>query len=183
MNRIYVCPLSQVEATIFSAKPTHVVSLLALRHRVSAFPTIAPENRLHLALSDIVTETPSYVLPEAGHVSRLLAFVENWDRKGNLLIHCYAGVSRSTAAAFVALCALDGTTRETDHARRLRAASPTATPNPRLVALADAALDRDGRMIEAVAALGRGAECFEGNVFSLGLPQLVETDARRVDIV
>ena len=180
MNRIHVCPLSQVEATILSAKPTHVVSLLALRHRVPTFSTIAPQNRLHLALSDIVTETPSYVLAEAAHVSRLITFVEDWDRSGDLLIHCYAGVSRSTAAAFVALCTLDKATSEADHARRLRAASPSATPNPRLIALADAALDRDGRMIEAVAALGRGAECFEGNVFSLDLPQPVETDARRV---
>ena len=59
-----------------------------------------------------------------------------------MLIHCFAGVSRSTAAAFIAACALAPNRDEATIARALRAASPTATPNARLVALADAALGR-----------------------------------------
>ena len=57
-----------------------------------------------------------------------------------MVIHCFAGVSRSTAAAFIAACALAPKRDEFDVARALRAASPTATPNARLVALADRAL-------------------------------------------
>lgn len=49
----------------------------------------------------------------------------------------------------------------------LRSAAPFATPNRRLVALADAALDRQGRMVEAVAAIGRGAETSTGATFRL----------------
>ena len=97
-------------------------------------------------------------------------FVREWDRREPLLIHCYAGVSRSTAAAFIALCALDSSVSEDTHAERLRAVSPAATPNARLVALADAALHRAGRMIEAVAKIGRGADCFEGDCFRLPVP-------------
>ncbi len=51
----------------------------------------------------------------------------------------------------------------------MRAASPTATPNGRLVALADMALGRKGRMTGAIAAIGRGEECFEGTPFTLEL--------------
>jgi predicted protein tyrosine phosphatase len=102
-------------------------------------------------------------------VRELIAFAGAWDRAEPLLIHCYAGVSRSTAAAFIAACALGPERDEGEIARALRAASPTATPNARLIALADAALDRGGRMIEAVAAIGRGAECFEGEPFALEL--------------
>ena len=51
----------------------------------------------------------------------------------------------------------------------MRAASPTASPNPRLVALADDALGRRGRMNEAIAEIGRGEECFEGTPFTLEL--------------
>ena len=72
-------------------------------------------------------------------------------------------------AAFIAACALAPKRDEFTIARRLRAASPTATPNARLVALADAALGRNGRMNEAVAAIGRGEECFEGTPFTLEL--------------
>jgi predicted protein tyrosine phosphatase len=35
-----------------------------------------------------------------------------------------------------------------------------------MVAIADELLGRDGRMVDAVAAIGRGADAFEGVVFS-----------------
>ena len=54
-------------------------------------------------------------------------------------------------------------------ARALRAASPTASPNAHLVALADDALGRGGRMNEAIAEIGRGQECSEGEPFTLEL--------------
>ena len=110
------------------------------------------------------------MLPGEIHMRRLLDFVAAWDRGSPLLIHCYAGVSRSTAAAYAAFCALSPELDEKDVAFRLRAASPTATPNPRLVALADTALGRSGRMVAAIQHMGRGEDCFEGNVFRLDLP-------------
>ena len=69
-----------------------------------------------------------------------------------------------------AFCALNPAIPEEDVALRLRAASPTATPNPRVVALADKALRRGGRMVAAIERIGRGEDCFEGNVFRLDLP-------------
>ena len=99
----------------------------------------------------------------------MLAFLRAWDREQPLVIHCYAGVSRSPAAAFIGACALEPTRCEFEIARELRRASPSATPNRRLVTLADRMLSRDGRMIEAVAAIGRGADCFEGAPFAMEL--------------
>jgi predicted protein tyrosine phosphatase len=49
----------------------------------------------------------------------------------------------------------------------LRAASPHATPNRLIVRLADDLLGRKGRMVEAVTAIGRGADAWEGRVFTL----------------
>ena len=86
-----------------------------------------------------------------------------------MVIHCFAGVSRSTAAAFIAACALNPRRDEFEVARVLRAASPTATPNARLVALADEALERRGRMTAAIMEIGHGEECFEGTPFTLEL--------------
>ena len=170
MTRIHVSPLSQVERTLARSGAASVISVLALRHHVPDFSTIAPNRRLHLPVSDIVVATEAYLLAETGHIDDLLGFVRAWDRQSGLLIHCYAGVSRSTAAAFIALCALDPATSEAVHASRLREASPTATPNPRLVALADTVLGREGRMTAATRAIGRGADCCEGMPFALDVP-------------
>ena len=86
-----------------------------------------------------------------------------------MVIHCYAGVSRSTAAAFIAACALAPERPEIEIARALRAASPTASPNTRLIEIADRMLGRAGRMVAAVDAIGRGEDCFEGVPFALEL--------------
>ena len=107
-------------------------------------------------MHDIEAEQHGYVAPSAVHVADLLEFVQSWDRTAPMLIHCYAGISRSTAAAFVTLCALNPATPEERIARYLRTASPAATPNRRIIALGDAALGRSGRMLAAAEVIGRG---------------------------
>jgi predicted protein tyrosine phosphatase len=83
------------------------------------------------------------------------------------LIHCWAGISRSTAAAFISLCALNPEADELRLAQALREASPTAHPNRRLVRLGDTVLQRSGRMIEAVESIGPGEFAEEALVFTL----------------
>lgn len=177
MAAIHVCPLAHVDTTLRTSGARHVISLLAPTDRTPVLPDVAPHRHLLLSLSDITLATSGHVLAASTHVEELLRFVRGWDRRAPLLIHCFAGVSRSTAAAFIALCALDPARPEGLHAATLRAASPTATPNPRLVALADDALARAGRMTAAATAIGRGAECFEGGCFALEVPDLAESDA------
>ena len=110
---------------------------------------------------------PGLVVPCESHVDELIQFALDWDKKAPLLIHCWAGISRSTAAAFISLCALNPDTDEHALARALRRASPTAYPNRRLVTLADSVLSRQGRMSQAVEHIGRGQLAEEGQVFSL----------------
>jgi predicted protein tyrosine phosphatase len=169
MPRIHVCPLARIGETVAATGARSLVTLLNPGTPVERPAAIRAERHLYIAVGDIVAETPGHILPDETHVAALLDFVGGWDRAEPLLIHCYAGVSRSTAAAFIAACALAPARDEGEIARALRAASPTATPNARLVALADAALGRGGRMNDAVAAIGRGAECFEGEPFALAL--------------
>lgn len=84
-----------------------------------------------------------------------------------MVIHCRAGVSRSTAAALILACALYPARDPHEAAQTLRAASPIATPNPLMIALADDHLNRQGRLIQAAAAIGRGAEAPWGEPFRL----------------
>lgn len=86
-----------------------------------------------------------------------------------LVFHCWAGISRSTAAAYIAACALAPERDEANLALALRQASPSATPNARFVALADDILGRRGRMVDAIRGIGRGAEAMEGTPFMLQL--------------
>jgi predicted protein tyrosine phosphatase len=166
-GRLHVCSLDRIAEMVEASGARSLVSLLNLGTPVTRPAPITPERHLFIGLSDIVEPTPGHALPGAAHVEALLKFVRGWDRAEPLLIHCYAGVSRSTAAAFITACALAPQRSERAIAQALRAASPTATPNARLVVAADALLGRAGRMSAAIAAIGRGAECATGAPFEL----------------
>jgi predicted protein tyrosine phosphatase len=164
---IYVAPLSLVQTTIADACVSHLVTLINDETFIDTPASIGPERHLRLAMNDICEPQPGLVLPCESHVSDLIRFALVWDRKAPLLIHCWAGISRSTAAAFITLCALNPGASELEVARTLRRASPTAYPNRLLVALADEALSRNGRMMTAVEDIGRGKVAEEAEVFAL----------------
>jgi predicted protein tyrosine phosphatase len=118
-------------------------------------------------MHDIAEAQDGMTLPGEAHVRDLLGFARRWDRAAPLVVHCYAGISRSTASAYIIAAALAPERDEEELAQTLRRLSPSATPNPRLVAVADILLQRNGRMVEAIKAIGRGAEAFEGTPFEL----------------
>jgi predicted protein tyrosine phosphatase len=89
-------------------------------------------------------------IPTPQDIRELLAFVDGWRRTAPLLIHCRAGVGRSTAAAFVTACALNPRADEKAIALVLRRLAPFARPNEMLVRRADAELVREGRMLAAI---------------------------------
>ena len=132
---IVVCPLSKLPQTLRQSGAGHVVTLLAQAHPC-CLPILGERPHLWISLSDVAEPLAGHVMPGEAHIRDLIAFTRAWPRRSPLLIHCYAGVSRSTAAAYAALCALCPTLDEAEAAARLRMASPTATPNPRIVALA-----------------------------------------------
>ena len=158
MPRVHVCSLARIDEIAHAAGARSMVTLINVGTPVTRPACIAPERHLFIGMSDIGQPLP-------GHV----AFVRAWDRREPLLIHCWAGVSRSTAAAFVTACALNPERAEDEIASHIRASSPTATPNARFVSIADERLGRKGRMIAAVEAIGRGEDCWEGVPFALPL--------------
>ncbi len=169
MPEVYVCPLSQVAATVAASRASHLVSLINDDTPVLRPATIAEENHLFLGINDIVEPTDGLITPGEAHVQQLIAFVEAWDRTWPMVVHCYAGISRSTAAAYVALCTVRPERSELEIARRMREASPWAYPNPLIVAYGDELLGREGRMIAAVSAIGRGELALESMPFALPL--------------
>ncbi|MER8885226.1 tyrosine phosphatase family protein [Mesorhizobium sp. M0482] len=166
---IHVCSLSKVEETVTKTGAERLLSLLAAGTEVMRPASITRENHLHLVMHDIAVAQEGMTMPGEEHVLNLLDFARQWDRSRPLVVHCYAGISRSTASAYIIAAALAPKRDEAELAETLRRLSPTATPNPRLIAIADTLLDRRGRMIEAIQAIGRGADAFEGTPFALGI--------------
>jgi predicted protein tyrosine phosphatase len=152
---ILVCPLSQVAAVVAARAPERIVSLLDPGSEFPEAGATYAGKHLRLRLHDAHVAAPGQVLPGVEHVRELLAFVGQWDRSAPILVHCRAGIGRSTAAAFIAACLHNPHASERDIALQLRGASPLARPNENLVRLADAALGRSGRMSRAIAETGR----------------------------
>ena len=164
---VHVCALATMPHIVASSRAGHLISLINAEMLPATPPHLAPERHMKLVMNDIAAPREGLIPPGVSHVEQLIAFVQEWDRQAPLVVHCWAGISRSSAAAYIAMAALRPDADELELARSLRAASPTATPNQRLVALADASLGRDGRMIRAIAAIGRGASAFEGAPYIL----------------
>ncbi len=168
--QINVCSLSRLETTVAATGARQILTLINAGTKVVRPASVAQDRHLFLSMNDIVEiAEEGQILPGEDHLSQLLAFVRAWDQRTPLVVHCYAGVSRSTAAAFTAACALNPSLDEYELAQTIRRLSPTATPNRRIVALADTRLGREGRMLAAVDAIGRGEDCFEGVPFALEL--------------
>lgn len=166
---IHVCSLARLHATVEETGARHIVTLINDQTAVPRPASVAEADHLFLAMHDIAVEMQGFRAPTEQHVRQLLDFVSRWHRRTPLVVHCWAGISRSTAGAFIAACALNPRRDEMTLAQAIRDASPTATPNARLIAFADRILERNGRMITAIDAIGRGVESHEGIPFRLDL--------------
>jgi predicted protein tyrosine phosphatase len=166
---IHVCSLARLYATVDETGARHIVTLLRLTDRVQRPTHILAENHLVLAVDDITVPADGYTAPAEEHVKRLVDFVGTWDRAAPMVVHCFAGISRSTAGAFVAACVLNPQRDEMEIAQAIRSASRTAQPNARIVSIADRLLKRDGRMVRAVETIGPGDAALEGTPFRLDL--------------
>ncbi len=166
---IHVCSLARLHDTVATTGASHMVTLLRVVDRVERPRSIAAENHLFLGMDDIAAPIDGYTHPAEEHVVELIEFVRGWDRNAPLVMHCYAGISRSTAGAFIGACALNPRRDEAAIAQLIRLSSATAMPNPMLVAHADRILNRGGRMIRAVEAIGPGRPAQEGDPFRLDL--------------
>jgi predicted protein tyrosine phosphatase len=167
MPRILVAPLSAVPLVVNRHRPSHLITLLGPETPVATPEGFPAERHLKLTLHDIDEPQADLIVPCRDHVSDLLRFAADWDTRQPMLVHCWAGISRSTAAAYIVLCSRNAAGSEEEIARAMRMRAPHAQPNRLLVRHADELLNRGGRMISAVAAIGSGSETWEGEVFAV----------------
>jgi predicted protein tyrosine phosphatase len=168
MSRLLIAPFSAVEDTVRRHRPSHLLTLL-VEPFVPTPQTIHPDRHLRLCVHDIIEPAVGSVAPDGSHVADLIAFGKTWDRTAPFLVHCWAGISRSTAAAYILLCDLHGPGHEERIARALRFHAPHAQPNRLMVRHADLLLGRGGRMVAAVETMGEARLVSEGEVVELPL--------------
>jgi predicted protein tyrosine phosphatase len=157
--QLTICGIDEL-ACHCAGRVTHVLSILdpgtPEPEPLSVFDI---NRRLRLRFHDVIEAQPGWIAPERWDVELLLAFSRDLDRlhAPHLLIHCHAGVSRSTAAASLVLaqsCPERSGEEVLGEVVRLR---PRAWPNLRMLELGDEILGRRGEIVGAARAHYRRA--------------------------
>jgi predicted protein tyrosine phosphatase len=172
MSRILVTPLSAVPDVIRSHRPSHLVTLLSPEHMIETPEGFRRDRHLRLGVNDVIDIHAGDNPPAVSHVEELLAFSRSWPADDPILVHCWAGISRSMAASYIILCDRLGRGSELFAAKAIRARAPHAYPNALLVQYADEMLGRQGRMIDAIRSIGAGTMVAEGALVEFPLVDL-----------
>jgi predicted protein tyrosine phosphatase len=166
MTSVLITPFSAVEEAVQLYHPSHLLTLM-VEPFVPTPKSIAPERHLRISVHDVIEPADGIVCPDHTHISDLLAFARDWNRTSPFLVHCWAGISRSTAAAYILLCDLHGAGHEARIANALRFHVPYAQPNRLMIRHADHLLARNGRMIVAIEAMRPAVPAWEGQIVQM----------------
>jgi len=135
---------------------SHLLSILDPDWPVpEAFGAFGEHAKLELRFHDVIEDTAGVIPPSAADVRAVLAFGRDLEAEAasRLLVHCHAGISRSTASmALILAQALPAQPAEAilQHILGIR---EKAWPNLRILEMGDAMLGRDGTLPAAAAAL------------------------------
>ncbi len=149
--KMTVCGLDELEA-VGVGRPSHVLSILDPEWPVpEAFGQYGEHEKLELRFHDVIEEMPGMIMPREEHVRALAEPPED----AHLLVHCHAGISRSTASmALILAQGLPHVPAEEILAEVLRIREK-AWPNLRMLEMGDAMLGRGGTLPAAAHAVYR----------------------------
>src|SRR6202012_1690941 len=113
-------------------------------------------HHLLIRFDDVVALYPGFEACTQQHIEKVLAFGElvYGTKDSHVLIHCHAGISRSTAAAAILMCQ-HAPGREEEAFLKLLDLRKHGWPNTRMVEFADTLLKRDGAMMNGLLAYRR----------------------------
>ncbi|MEF2071958.1 tyrosine phosphatase family protein [Consotaella aegiceratis] len=169
MSYLVVSSLAEMPTTVARHEARDVLTLISAQTVVDRPVSIEEARHLFLGFDDIIEPMEGFIHPTVDHLDQILDFGKRWDRERPLVVHCFAGISRSTAAAYILAIAINPALDEFELAQELRRRAPTATPNALMIELADEKLGRSGRMVEAIRSIGRGDFAYAGTPFILPL--------------
>jgi|TARA_Y100000310_G_scaffold340973_1_gene438583 predicted protein tyrosine phosphatase len=165
---IYVTSLLEMPSYARSLRPGYLVSIIQPEFQPETPPEIETAKHHRVEVHDISQPEPGAIHVQDEHILNLIEFLHAWPAEESLLVHCYAGISRSTAVALIALT-MKRPGRESDAAQALREAAPHASPNRLIISLADRLLGLEGRLVAAREAIGAGTQAQEGPLVELSV--------------
>jgi predicted protein tyrosine phosphatase len=123
------------------------------------FGSFGEHERVELFFDDVIEDSPNQIAPHRRDVEAILAFGRSLSAEpsscAHLLVHCHAGISRSTAAMTLILAqARPDLSADSILSEVLRIRSK-AWPNLRIIEFGDALLGRNGEIVSAAAAVYR----------------------------
>lgn len=148
LTRQLICGIPEL-GTHAGSGARHVLSILDPEEPdPDAFVGYPAHERVTLRFHDIIEPIDGMVAPQPEHVAAVLRLGRELGPDGlaTLLIHCHAGVSRSTAAAAMLLAQAHPDVDEASLFRHIEQARPQAWPNSRMMRFADEQLGRGGRL-------------------------------------
>jgi len=140
LTSIQICSLEAVRETnlsIFNGVITIEDSTIEDPFRVEH----GSPQQLVLRFDDISEPHPKWIEPQESHIKKALTFADKIG-DGALLIHCHAGISRSSAIALAILAKGLGAGKEVEAVKILKKINPDARPNKLLVWMTDEILGR-----------------------------------------
>ena len=170
---IYISGLATMPKLVHQFDIRDLVSVIDVDAQPPTPPEISPARHHRCMVDDIVESRSEQILPQSEHIADLIEFLHSWDTDTGILIHCMAGVSRSTAVALIAHVLV---TKDPSRSMvALRKAAPYAWPNRRIVSLADSILNLNGQLTLALKELGPANWQSEADYV---VPRLHESDVR-----
>ena len=157
--QLTICGVDELECHC-AGGVTHVLSILdpgtPEPEPLSGFDMT---RRLRLRFHDVIESDPGWIAPERWDIELLLAFSRDLSvsQQTHLLVHCHAGISRSTAAATLVMAQAFPNRPADDLLHEVVRLRPRAWPNLRILELGDDILGRGGEIVEAAHAHYRRA--------------------------
>jgi predicted protein tyrosine phosphatase len=153
--RVTICGIEEL-AEHCAIGVTHVLSILdPTAPEPPAFGAFGEHERLELRFDDVIEERPDAAAPQRHHVAQLLDLGRTLPAAGeaHLLVHCHAGISRSTAATTLILAQARPEIPATLILARIRGIRDKAWPNLRMIEFGEDLLGRSGEFSDAVGAV------------------------------
>ena len=148
-NSLHICSLEAVRELdisvydgIITIEDTHIEQPF----RVDLY---GPE-QLVLCFDDISVPMDGYVEPEEKHIHAALNFEHRLSQQtnGSILIHCHAGISRSSALALAIIAKRLGQGKEKEAVKELEMINPNCRPNKSIVWMTDEILKRNRQLYD-----------------------------------
>jgi predicted protein tyrosine phosphatase len=150
---LWICRACDLAALAAELRPQRILSIAEPGFRNPTPTGIGPDDHHHLNFDDIAEAIPGYVEPSELHVASIIDLSGRLLDGDRILVHCQAGISRSSAAAMIILSARNPG-YERDIAARLREEGPWFVPNRLMVEIADRLMGRGPILSAALASMG-----------------------------